>query len=145
MEHITIGKKYNEGKGKIPVQLFKDFKENKLSNEFKSINPIFKGNYKFTNLHEILPEYISEAIIEALEAWNTKIKGFSNDDTILAAIESRTSSPLKIHRDEMTGESNIQGIYPCGEGAGYAGGITSSAMDGLKVAEYIAKKYINII
>ena len=136
---------YNKGNGNIPVQLFKDFKDNKLSNEFKSINPIFKGNYKFTNLHEILPEYISEAVIEALETWNNKIKGFSNDDTILAAIESRTSSPLKIHRDEITGESNIQGIYPCGEGAGYAGGITSSAMDGLKVAEYIAKKYTNKI
>ena len=136
---------YNKGKGNIPVQLFKDFKENKLSNEYKSITPVLKGNYKFTNLHEILPENISDAIFEALEAWNNKIKGFSNDDTILAAIESRTSSPLKIHRDEMPGESSIQGIYPCGEGAGYAGGITSSAMDGLKVAENIAKKYINII
>ena len=135
---------FEKGNGQIPVQLFKDFKDfknNKESNEFKTVNPIFKGNYKFTNLHEILPDYISDAIIEALDAWNNKIKGFSNEDTIIAAIESRTSSPIKIHRDDLTGEANIQGIYPCGEGAGYAGGITSSAMDGLKVAEYISKKY----
>ena len=132
---------FEKGNGQIPVQLFKDFKNNKESKEFRSVNPIFKGNYKFTNLHEILPDYISDAIIEALDAWNNKIKGFSNEDTIIAAIESRTSSPIKIYRDDLTGEANIQGIYPCGEGAGYAGGITSSAMDGLKVAEYIVKKY----
>ena len=132
---------FEKGNGKIPVQLLKDFKENKVTTEYKGVKPIFKGDYTFANLHEILPNYISESIIDALDNWNNKIKGFSSDDTILAAIESRTSSPIKIHRDEITGESNIAGIYPCGEGAGYAGGITSSAMDGLKVAEYIAKKY----
>ncbi len=138
LEEIT----YKKANGKIPVQLYKDFKENKISNSFGTVIPIIKGNYEFINLNEILPDYVSTSIIEALEAWNKKIKGFSNDDTILAAIESRTSSPLKIHRNDE-GESNIKGLYPCGEGAGYAGGITSSAMDGLKIAEYIAAKYIN--
>ena len=74
------------------------------------------------------------------EDFDKKIKGFGNGDSILAAIESRTSSPIKIHRNE-DGISSVEGIYPCGEGAGFAGGITSSAMDGLKIAECIAKKY----
>ena len=139
LEEIT----YTKGNGKIPIQLYKDFKENKLSNEIKDVLPIMKGNYEFVNLNEILPDYISKSIIEAIENWNKKIKGFSNDNTILAAIESRTSSPIKIYRNEETGEANVKGIYPCGEGAGYAGGITSSAMDGLKVAEFIVKKYVN--
>ena len=79
-------------------------------------------------------------MIEAFEDFDKKINGFGNGDSILAAIESRTSSPIKIHRNE-NGISSVEGIYPCGEGAGFAGGITSSAMDGLKIAECIAKKY----
>ena len=71
-----------------------------------------------------------------------KIKGFDRDDTLLLGIESRTSSPIRIERNEE-GISNIEGIYPCGEGAGYAGGITSAAVDGLKVGEFIIKKYNN--
>ena len=99
-----------------------------------------KGKYQFANLNNIFPPYISQALIEGIENFNNKIKGFSDKDTILAAIESRTSSPIKIVRDENL-ESNIKGIYPCGEGAGYAGGIMTSAIDGIKVAETIAKKY----
>ena len=136
LEEIT----YKKGNGKIPVQLFEDFKENKISKEFKSINPVMKGNYEFANLQEILPEYITKSLIEGITDFNERIKGFSHDDTILSAIESRTSSPIRINRNE-NGECNINGVYPCGEGAGYAGGITSSAMDGLKVAECIAKFY----
>ena len=71
------------------------------------------------------------------------IKGFDNEDAILAAVESRTSSPIRIIRDE-TFEANISGVYPCGEGAGYAGGITSAAMDGIKVAEAIGRRYKSI-
>lgn len=137
LEEIT----YNKGNGKIPVQLFGDFKENKTSTQFKGVKPIMKGNYEFSNLQEIFPKYISNSLIEAINEFDKKIKGFSRDDTILAAIESRTSSPIKIARDE-NGEANIKGIYPCGEGAGHAGGITSSAIDGLKIAECIAKKYV---
>ena len=136
LEKIT----YKEGQGKIPVQLYKDFKENKLSNNFGKIKPVMKGNYKFTNLNNIFPKYITNSLIEGIENFNKKIKGFSDNDTILAAIESRTSSPVKIIRDDNL-ESNIKGIYPCGEGAGYAGGIITSAIDGIKVAESIAKKY----
>lgn len=133
-------KAYQIGEGKIPTQLFKDFVENKPSNKFKTINPIFKGEYKLTNLRNIFPEYISEALIEGIQNFDKKIKGFAQDDAILAAVESRTSSPIKMERDE-TFLSNIKGIYPCGEGAGYAGGITTSAIDGIKVAETIIKNY----
>lgn len=131
---------YTKGQGNIPLQLYKDFKENKLTTKLGKINPSLKGNYTFANLNEVLPEYISTSLKEAIPFFNTKIKGFEADDAILLGIESRTSSPIKMERDE-TGLSNIEGVYPCGEGAGYAGGITSAAMDGIRLAENIAKKY----
>ena len=131
---------YQKGNKNIPVQLWKDFKENKLSTDFGEITPIFKGNYSFTNLNEVLPSYISESLKEALPYFDTKIKGFARDDVILAGIESRTSSPVRIERNDLF-VSNIKGIYPIGEGAGYAGGITSAAIDGIKTAEKIAEVY----
>lgn len=133
-------KAYKLGNGKIPIQLLKDFKENKISTSFGSVKPIFKGNYTFANLNELLPSYINDSIKEGFISFGKKIKGFDNDDTILAGVESRTSSPVRIIRNDLF-ESNIKGIYPCGEGAGYAGGITSAAIDGIKVAEAIIKKY----
>lgn len=131
---------YNLGNGKIPIQLLKDFHNNVENNILGNIKPIFKGNYKFANLNNLLPYEISTSLKEAFINFDKKIKGFNSDDTILAGIESRTSSPVKIPRDDNF-ESNINGIYPCGEGAGYAGGITTSAMDGLKVAEKIINKF----
>ena len=136
LEQIT----YKEGNGNIPVQLYKDFKNNKISKNFGTIKPVIKGKYQFANINNIFPKYITNALIQGIEHFDKKIKGFAQDDTIIAAIESRTSSPVKIFRDENL-ESNIKGIYPCGEGAGYAGGIMTSAIDGIKVAESIAKKY----
>lgn len=133
-------KAYQSTNGKIPIQLFKDFNENKMSLSFKNTNPVFKGEYKFANLNEILPTYVSNSLKEAIKYFDKKIKGYASDDAILAAVESRTSSPVKIIRDENL-VSNIKGIYPCGEGAGYAGGITTSAMDGIKVAEAIMSIY----
>ena len=79
-----------------------------------------------------------------MKDFDKKIKGFANDDTIMAAIEARTSSPIRIIRDDNM-ESNIEGIYPCGEGAGYAGGITTSAVDGIKVSEKIMQIYKEVI
>lgn len=133
-------KAYSLGNGKIPVQLFKDYKESKISSKYKSINPVFKGATTFNNLNELFPEYINTALKEGIVYFDKKIHGFANDDAILAAIESRTSSPVRLVRNDFC-ESNIKGIYPCGEGAGYAGGITSAAMDGLKVSENIMKIY----
>ena len=134
-------KAYQLGSGNIPVQLLKDFINNKNSTSFGKVEPIFKGNYKFSNLNELLPNEISNSLKESFPYFGKKIKGFDDGDTILAGIESRTSSPVRIKRNEKL-ESNIKGIYPCGEGAGYAGGITSASMDGIKIAEEIAKTYM---
>ncbi len=133
-------KAYKLGNGKIPVQLLKDFRKNKTTTVLGKVSPIFKGQYKMSNLNEILPEYLSDSLKEAIPHFAKKIKNFDMDDAILAGIESRTSSPIKIPRDECY-ESNIKGIYPCGEGAGYAGGITTSAIDGIKIAEQIIKTF----
>lgn len=141
-QRLLEKKAFLEGKGKIPVQLYKDFKLGKLSSTFGNIRPIFKGNYAFGNIKNIFPNYINEALIEGIEAFSKKIKGYSCDDAIIAGVESRTSSPIRIERGESF-ESNIIGIFPAGEGAGYAGGITSAAIDGIIVAENIAKIYKN--
>lgn len=132
---------YQIGKGNIPIQRFGDFKRNQSSSEFGTITPCIKGAYTFANLQECLPSYVVEALLEAMEAFRTKIKGFSDEDVLLSGVETRTSSPVRIERNESF-VSNIQGIYPCGEGAGYAGGITSAAMDGIKVYEAITKEWI---
>jgi len=133
-------KAYKLGNGFIPVQLFADFKENKLSTDFRSIKPEFKGKYTFANLNNLLPQELNDSIKEAFDSFGRKIKSFDNDDTVLAGVESRTSSPVRIVRNDNF-ISSIEGIYPCGEGAGYAGGITSAAIDGIKVAEAIRMRY----
>ena len=126
--------------GKIPQQLFKDFKFDTPSSSYGQFESCVKGAAAFANLRNILPESLNEAFVEGMHGFGRKIQGFDRDDAILSAVESRTSSPVRIYRDD-TCESNISGLYPCGEGAGYAGGITSAAMDGLKVAEEIIRKY----
>lgn len=131
---------WRAGNGNVPVQLYLDFKQNRPSTEAKEITPCIKGSCSFSNIRGIFPDYISEALIEGIEYFGQKIKGFNRPDALLSAVESRTSSPVRIERNDLF-ESNIRGLYPCGEGAGYAGGITSAAMDGIKVAEAIAKCY----
>lgn len=133
-------KAYKLGNGNIPLQLWKDFLANRKSTELGSIKPITKGKYVLANLREMLPPFIIEALLEAMPNFAKKIKGFANSDVILAGIETRTSSPIKIMRNASF-EANIKGIYPSGEGAGYAGGITSSAIDGLKIAKFLIEKY----
>ena len=128
------------GKGRIPVQLFGDFKEHRKSTEFGEVVPQMKGAYVLADVRSILPKEIGDSIEEGVTAFGRKIKGFDRPDALLSGIESRTSSPVRIVRDRQ-GCANIEGIYPCGEGAGYAGGITSAAMDGMKVAEAIIKTF----
>ena len=127
--------------GKIPVQSLGDFKKKEVCVEHNTDAadlPIrIKGQWAFANTRSILPEKLNEAFLEGMEQFGRKIKGFDADDTMIAGIESRTSSPVRIVRDEE-GISSLKGLYPCGEGAGYAGGITSAAMDGLLTAERIA-------
>ena len=133
-------KAYKLGKGLIPIQLYKDFKNNEESTKLGEIIPNTMGEYKFADLNKIFSKEITDSIKEGIENFNKKIKGFAREDAILLGVESRTSSPIIIERNENK-ESNIKGVYPCGEGAGYAGGITTAAIDGIKVAEEIAKKY----
>ena len=133
-------KAYKLADGKIPIQLWQDFLANKKSTKLGRVEAITKGDYEFANLREILPSFIVESLIEAMPNFAKKIAGFNNPDVILAGVETRTSSPIRIIRD-INFESNIKGIYPCGEGAGYAGGITSSAIDGMKIAKYLIEKY----
>lgn len=131
---------YRAGNGKIPVQLYKDFKTGAVSDAFGDVEPAFKGGYSFANLRDVMPEPLSEALVEGINSFGRIISGFDRDDAILAGIESRTSSPVRIPRDEGL-ESRVRGLYPCGEGAGYAGGITSAAMDGLRAAETIVSRF----
>ncbi|MDO5147220.1 MAG: FAD-dependent oxidoreductase [Eubacteriales bacterium] len=126
-----------EGRGKIPVQLYGDFKEKKKSGGFGEFLPCAKGAYRLGSVRDCLPAYVSEAIVEGMEAFGKKICGYARPDAILSGVETRTSSPLRILRDE-SGQSNMEGVFPCGEGAGYAGGITSAAMDGVRMAELTA-------
>lgn len=128
------------GNGNIPVQLYGDFEANRCSAQFGDVNPMVRGNYAFSNLRELMTEEMNLAFLEGMREFGKKIRGFDRPDAVLAGIESRTSSPLRILRNECL-ESSLSGLYPCGEGAGYAGGITSAAMDGLKVAETIIKRY----
>ena len=132
-------KAYKIGKGKIPTQNYIDLKNNKESKELLN-EPSFKGSYTLSNINEILPDYICNDLIEAIEYFNTKIKGYNNDNAIISAPETRTSSPVRILRDENY-QTNIKGIYPIGEGSGYSGGITTSAMDGIRCFEKIISIY----
>ena len=131
---------YSLGSGNIPIQLLGDYLNNKESNEIRSIKPMFKGNYQFANLNKLFSNDINKSLHEAFPYFDKKIKGFNNYDAVLSGIEARTSSPIRIIRDDNY-VSNIKGIYPCGEGAGYAGGITSASIDGIKVSEAICNYY----
>ncbi|MFB0982340.1 MAG: NAD(P)/FAD-dependent oxidoreductase [Alteromonadaceae bacterium] len=122
-----------------PVQLVGDFLAGRKSGEHGEDTPSYKPGVKYCDLSETLPDYAIEAIREALPAFERKIKGFSMKDATLTAVETRTSSPIQITRDRDTMQSlNVEGLYPAGEGAGYAGGILSAGIDGIKVAEAMA-------
>ncbi len=136
-------KAYKEGKTYIPVQLYKDFKDNVKTKELGTIIPNTKGEYNLSNLRKVLPDYISDSIIEAMPEFGKRIKGFDNPDTVMLGVETRTSSPIVIERNTNF-TSSIDGLYPCGEGAGYAGGITTAAIDGVKVAEKIVSNDTNL-
>ena len=133
-------KAYQLANGKIPQQLYGDFCENICSTSYGEFSSNTKGETAFVNLRGLFSEDMEESFIGGMEHFARIIPGFNRKDAILSGVESRTSSPIRILRDDAY-ESEIKGIYPCGEGAGYAGGITSAAMDGIRVAEAIIKKY----
>ena len=127
------GSNYN-----APVQRVEDFISNKKSTFIGSIKPSYKPGVTLSNLNEILPDFVAQTLKEGLIYFDTKLKGFANPDSILTGVETRTSSPVRILRNENL-VSNIDGLYPCGEGAGYAGGIMSAAVDGIKCAIEVLK------
>lgn len=145
-------KAYEIGGGKIPVEYFGDFRkairpdlESKTSDglvEDRTNTPNMRGQYTFANVHEILPKDLNEAFVEGMEKFGRMIKGYNSAGSIVSGVESRTSSPVRINRDESGESINVKGLFPCGEGAGYAGGIMSAAMDGMKIAEFVAAKMI---
>ena len=129
---------YDAGNGAVPVQLFGDYRDDRPSEKLGGVTPQIKGQYRLTSLKCCLPEYIKDAIIEGVVSFDRRMPGYSSDDAVLSGIEARTSSPVRMIRGEdLRSEGTC--IYPCGEGAGYAGGITSAAVDGMKVAERIAE------
>lgn len=125
---------YEAAQGAIPIQRLEDYQNHRVSAGYGTIQPQMKGRYAFADLRGILPETLEESFLEGMQQFDKKIKGFADADTLVAGIEARTSSPVRITRDEKCEAISIKGVYPCGEGAGYAGGITSAAMDGLRVA-----------
>lgn len=127
-------KAYNAGEGSIPVQRFEDFVKDRPGKGIGRAEVFFKGKYKSANLRGILPEALEKAFVEGMEQFGRKVPDFDHNDVILSGIEARTSSPVRILRNESYQAPHMKGVYPCGEGAGYAGGITSAAMDGLRIA-----------
>lgn len=122
------GSNYN-----APIQRFENFENNVKSTHIGEIKPTYKPGVTLSNLNEILPDFISKTLIEGIKYFDKSIKGFAHPDAILTGVETRSSSPVQITRNENK-QSNIKGLYPCGEGAGYAGGIMSAAVDGIKCA-----------
>lgn len=132
---------WKAGEGSIPVQRYGDFSGTKKSGHVSDdFTPCMKGSWRFADVAAILPKEVRVSFIEGMEQFGRVIEGFDDKNVLVSGIESRTSSPVRICRDE-TFQANIRGLYPCGEGAGYAGGITSAAMDGMRIAEVIAAEY----
>ncbi|MBR4965236.1 MAG: FAD-dependent oxidoreductase [Lachnospiraceae bacterium] len=131
------------GSGKIPVCFYSEFTKNSFRHPFSTdeYKDAIKGQFVKSDLTNLFPDEIAKAFIDGMEQFNRTMPGFTDENPLLCAIESRTSSPVKILRDETFQSINMKGLYPCGEGAGYAGGIMSAAMDGMRVAEAIISAY----
>ena len=133
-------KAYEAGGGRIPVQRFEDFCAGRRGEISADMLPLTKGMWAAADVRSILPPFISDAITEGFLAFDRQIPGFADPDMLLLGVESRTSSPVRILRGaDSLSCPGFPGIYPCGEGGGYAGGITSAAVDGMRVAEAIAR------
>lgn len=125
------------GNYNAPVQRVCDFMERQASFNAGSVIPSYRPGYNFTSLDRCLPEFMTDSLREGILLMDEKLSGFAYGDAILTAVESRSSSPVRILRDDTMQSVSVKGLYPCGEGAGYAGGIMSAAVDGIKAAERI--------
>lgn len=121
-----------------PAQLIGDFLKGKSSAELGEVKPSYTPGITLTDLSKVVPDFVTEAIQEAIPAFNRQIAGFAKNDGLLTGVETRTSSPICIKRSKNYESVNIKGLYPAGEGAGYAGGIWSAGIDGIRVAEAVA-------
>ena len=130
------------GDYKAPAQLIGDFLQGKPSTELGAVTPSYSPGITLGDLSKALPDFAIAAIREAIPVFNRKIEGYAMDDAILTGVETRTSAPICIRRDKSFQSINTYGLYPAGEGAGYAGGILSAAIDGIKVAEAVAKSIL---
>ncbi|HEX3895969.1 MAG TPA: NAD(P)/FAD-dependent oxidoreductase [Rudaea sp.] len=131
--YVLGGENYN-----APAQLVGDFVAGRASTELGKVQPSFQPGVSLGSLDSALPDYAIAAIREALPAFGKQLRGFDMHDAVLTAVETRTSSPIRIKRDETLQSLNTRGLYPAGEGAGYAGGILSAGVDGINVAEAVA-------
>ncbi len=131
---------YRAGQGRIPQQLFADFRSGTASSGPGAFASVNKGGGAFGRVDNILPDFMTRDIVEGVQAFGRRIEGFDRADAIISGTESRSSSPVRILRDKEY-VSAVDGLYPCGEGAGYAGGIISAAMDGMRCAEAISKRF----
>lgn len=139
----TIERKAFQLAGKnnnAPVQLVEDFMGDKLSKSLGQVIPSYKPGFAFVKMSDVLPHYVTDTLKEALVFFDGRINGFAMNDAVLTGPETRSSSPVRIMRNDLH-ESNIIGLFPMGEGAGYAGGIMSSAIDGMKTAEHLIQQY----
>ncbi|MRR50908.1 MAG: NAD(P)/FAD-dependent oxidoreductase [Rhodocyclaceae bacterium] len=127
---------------KAPAQLVGDFLAGRPSKALGTVEPSYTPGIHLTDLSRCVPDYVIEALREAIPAFDKQIKGFALADAVLTGVESRTSSPVRIPRDEKYESRNVRGLYPSGEGAGYAGGILSAAVDGIEVAEAVARSLL---
>jgi uncharacterized protein len=137
----ALAYKVGGGNYVAPVQLVGDFLEDRISRNIGKVKPSYTRGYEFKDLRQCLPDYVSNVLKEGLTEFDRKIRGFASFDAVMTGIETRTSAPVRIKRGEKLESTEIKGIYPSGEGAGYAGGIVSAAVDGLRVAETIMQKY----
>ncbi|MDE6275963.1 MAG: NAD(P)/FAD-dependent oxidoreductase [Clostridia bacterium] len=128
---------------KAPCQRYEDLAKGRESGSFGQVLPTYPIGVTTADLRACLPSYVTDSIVEAVKVFDKKLKGFADGDALLTGVESRSSSPIRIFRNEA-GDSSIEGLMPCGEGAGYAGGITSASVDGINVAlKYIRKLFSN--
>lgn len=123
---------------RAPANLVKEFMQDRVAREFRSVNPSYPHGLVFADLKKCLPDYVVESIRKAIPIFDKKMKGFMDPDAIIVGVETRSSCPIRVIRNEDR-QSSENGLYPIGEGAGYAGGITSAAVDGLKTAIHISK------
>lgn len=124
-----------------PAQRVGDFISRRASTSLGEVQPSYRPGVKPVSLDSALPAYAIEAMREALPVFGRKIRGFDLPDAVLTGVETRTSSPLRIQRDDGLESPGMRGLYPAGEGAGYAGGILSAGVDGIKVGEAVAKMW----